>query len=228
MCGRFNLRTNPAELVEIFALLRAPQFPPRYNIAPTQPVLAIRQTDAGRVGDLLHWGLVPGWAADRSIASKLINARCETVAEKPAFRRAFRKQRCLIPADGYYEWQTTGGKVKQPWHVFLKSGRPLAMAGVWETWNGPDNAVLESCAILTTAANRFMADLHDRMPLLLDPSQFDRWLDPERQQPQDIADLLVPCPDDWLARTAVSTLVNNVRNDSPACLEPVLQERSLF
>lgn len=242
MCGRFTLRTPAPQLMELF---RAPQFPtlfPRYNIAPTQRVLIVRlQSESGsaaspRPHDALHakWGLIPFWAKDPSIGNRMINARSETVAEKPAFRQAFKKRRCLIPADGFYEWQTLGPRQKQPWLIHQADFAPFAMAGLWECWKPPGAAepqdsaepsaaehdFLISCTILTTHANSDMQPLHDRMPVILQPHQYETWLSDD-SSPQQRLDLLQPLPDGILSRYPVSTLVNKPGNDSEECVEPL-------
>lgn len=229
MCGRFNLRLSGKELREFFDLFREPVVTPRYNIAPTQQILTIHIAEQGRrEGIFRHWGLIPSWARTAAEAAKMMNARSETVAEKPAFRTAVRQRRCLIPASGFYEWQQLPSKKKQPWHIVSASGEPLAFAGIWERWRSPDDVEIESCSILTTAANDFMEPLHDRMPVLIPRGLFGAWLDPEITDPARLRPLLAPPPEDALLRTPVGPLVNSVRNDSPSCIEPVAEQRSLF
>lgn len=167
MCGRFTLRVPAAELVEIFRLLRRPDVQPRYNIAPTQPVAVVRRIDRGRELSMLRWGLVPSWAKDPKIGARMINARAETVATKPAFRTALRRRRCLVPADGFYEWAKSAGGTKQPHYITRRDGRPFAFAGLWESWDGPDGSSIESCTIVTTEANDLVGRIHDRMPVIL-------------------------------------------------------------
>lgn len=168
MCGRFTLRLPPQELQAFFDLMRVEDYQPRYNIAPTQDIVAIRQTGEGRVGSLMHWGLIPHWAKDRKMAARMINARGETVADKPSFRDSFKRQRCLIPADGFYEWKDVGEKYKQPYHITLTDEQPIAMAGLWSEWTDPDSQeVIESCTVITTTANSVMRELHERMPVIL-------------------------------------------------------------
>jgi putative SOS response-associated peptidase YedK len=181
-----------------------------------------------RLAEPLQWGLVPSWAKDPKVGSQMINARCETVVTKPAFRSAFRRRRCLIPASGFYEWQQTGSKTQQPWHIFRADGQPLALAGLWEHWTAPDGTVLESGCIMTTAANQFISEIHDRMPVILDKSLWDLWINSDDVDPAALSELLVPCPSDWLQRTPVSSLVNNVRNESPDCVRPLNLPRTLF
>lgn len=229
MCGRINLRTSPAELAEFFELFREPVWAPRYNLGPMQQILIVRhQPEGTRLAEPVQWGLVPIWAKDPAIGSKMNNARSETITEKPAFRSVFRKRRCLIPASGFYEWQQTVGKTKQPWHIFRADGTPLIFAGLWDHWQAVDGAVLESCAVVTTEANQFMSEIHTRMPVILSKEMARLWIDQSDIEPAALTELMLPCPDDWLAKTPVSTLVNNVRNESPECIQPVKLPRTLF
>ena len=221
MCGRFTLRTSPAVLAEVFELLREPELTPRYNIAPTQPVAVIRPSRSGHGRELtqMHWGLVPSWAKDPSAAARMINARAESVATKPTFRSAFRCRRCLVPADGFYEWKKVGTK-KQPYYFTLRSGEPFAFAGLWEHW-GHNGSALHTCAIITGEPNELAGQIHDRMPVILRPEDYDRWLDPRSKEVDALQPLLAPYPADEMAMQAVSTRVNNARNDSPDCIEAV-------
>lgn len=220
MCGRYTLRTPASKLAEVFELLHAPDISPRYNIAPTQRVLTIRAAENRvREPSLPHWGLIPSWAQDPSIGSRMINARSDTAATKPAFRSAFRQRRCLIPADGFYEWQAEG-RIKQPYFIHRRDDEPFAFAGLWESWHRDGQEPIESCTILTTDANPTLSQLHDRMPVILPEEEYDRWLDPQLREPSLIQPLLAPWAGDDLMLTPVSTLVNSPRNDSPACLEP--------
>lgn len=229
MCGRINLRMTPAELAKVFELFREPEWTPRYNLGPMQRALAVRRKPEGiRLAEPLQWGLVPSWAKDSKIGSQMFNARAETVATKPAFRTAFRKRRCLIPASGFYEWQRLDSRTKQAWHIYRSGGAPLALAGLWEHWTGPDGSLLESFSIITTTANQFMAELHDRMPVILEEAVWNLWLNPAEIEPAGLSELLVPCPDEWLERTAVSSFVNNIRNESPECLRPLDGPATLF
>jgi putative SOS response-associated peptidase YedK len=221
MCGRYTLTTPVARLAERFRLDATPSLPFRYNVAPSQPVPAVRAgPEGGRSLALLRWGLVPSWAADPSIGNRLVNARSETVAEKPAFRAAFRQRRCLLPADGFFEWRKEG-RQKQPYWFRLRDAGPFAFAGLWEQWTAPDGARVESAAVLTTAANELVRPLHDRMPVILRPEDHDRWLAPG---PGDAA-LLVPYPAGEMTATPVSRWVNDARHEGPEC---VAAERSLF
>ncbi len=231
MCGRFTLAVSPQAVAEAIGLFDglAPELPPRFNIAPTQFVLALRQTDptAKPVYVPLRWGLIPSWAEDMKIAHRLINARAEGIAEKPSFRAAFKRRRCLIVIDGFYEWRTpaaaasatTKKSPKQPFHIHRPDRRPFAFAGLWEHWAKGD-APLETCTIITTNANNVMKPLHDRMPVILDARDFARWLAPEPQDPALLLELLKPCPDEWLTCEPVSTVVNNPRHEGPECLQP--------
>ena len=217
MCGRYLLHTPVHRLQQAFGFTELPNLTPRYNIAPTQTVPIIRQqaSGEGRELALVRWGLVPSWAKDVGIGGKMINARAEGIAAKPAFRTAFHKRRCLVPADGFYEWQKVAGG-KQPMLIRLRSGGPFAFAGLWERWRGPDGEV-ETSTIITTTPNALTAPIPDRMPVVLDPADYDRWLDPA--QP-DAEALLRPCPDDWLVAVPVSRRVNSPRNDTVDLIEP--------
>jgi putative SOS response-associated peptidase YedK len=233
MCGRFTLSVPPEELAVHFELESVP--PPegleaRYNIAPTQFVAAVRLTRAGaRRLELLRWGLVPHWARDTSIAPKLINARAETLIVKPAFRGAFRRRRCLIPASGFYEWQKLGKKKKQPFLIrsAAHDGAPLAFAGLWERW-GKDDATVDSCTIVTVDAVPELAEIHPRMPAILRPEQFEAWL----ARPDDDAEVDVDAlqallrPTTGLQAIKVSTQVNDVRRDDATCIEPLADDTS--
>ncbi len=219
MCGRFTLRTSPQAVAKAFRLVGVPDFSPRYNIAPTQQVLAIRLQNEMRQASFLHWGLIPSWADDPAIGNRMINARADGVAVKPSFRSAFKKGRCLIVADGFYEWKKTG-KAKQPFFVRLKMDQPFAFAGLAEHWHRGDK-VIDSCTIITTDPNELMADIHDRMPVILSPNDYDLWLDPEFESKEKLQSLLRPYPADEIIAYPVSTLVNNPRNENPACVEPM-------
>ncbi len=217
MCGRFFLLASPPELADLFGLADVPDAPPRYNIAPSQPVAVVRVADAGRELVRLRWGLIPPWSRDGKVAP--INARSETAADKPMFRHAFRKRRCLIPASGFFEWMNTGAKKKQPFCIRLIDDKPFAFAGLWERWEGPAGPV-DSCAILTTEANELVRPVHDRMPVILDRRHFDQWLAPKEQDAGALAPLLRPFAADRMRAYPVSPLVNSPRNDDARCLEP--------
>ena len=225
MCGRYRLHTAPRVLAE-WAEARLnplPNVPPRWNIAPTQQSLVVcRDPGTGeRRLDLLRWGLVPRWAKDPAGAARLINARAETVATTPAFREAFRRRRCLVPADGFYEWQAVPGAArKQPYTVQLASGQPMAFAGLWEAWRDPASGeVLRTFAILTTDANPFLAPLHRRMPAILDRGTWRAWLGDDAAPPEHLLALLRPCPDEALHAWPVAPRVGNVREDDPGLME---------
>ena len=225
MCGRFALMTSTEQLAMQFdvpetAVNALPPSVPRYNIAPTQPVAAIRLAENGqREFTFFRWGLVPSWAKDLNIGSRMINARSETVAEKPSFRTAFKRRRCLIPADGFYEWQKQGSG-KQPMFIRPVAERPFALAGLWEVWRDPDGSVLQTCTILTTTPNELMAPIHNRMPVIVEPEDFDLWLNPE-PNPEQGLHLLRPYPAEKMTAYPVSTTVNNPRNDVPDCIQPL-------
>ena len=224
MCGRFTLRAPASLIAEQFSLFETAEFHARYNIAPTQEVAAVRvmsaETGAGR-RELawLRWGLVPGWAKDPAVGSRMINARAESVAEKPSFRTPLSRRRCLILADGFYEWQAVGQK-KQPYFIRLVDDRPFALAGLWERWEGPDHRLVESCTIITTEANALMRPIHDRMPVILPPECLDRWLDPALRDAAAVTPLLRPYPAEDMIAGPVSTYVNSPAHDDPRCIEP--------
>lgn len=224
MCGRFTLAASPDAVAEFFELIDLPVFGPRYNIAPTQPAPVVRITGGGGVRrfDHLHWGLIPSWAKDPGIGSRMINARGETVASKPSFRAALRQRRCLVVADGFYEWRKLPGtKRKQPHHVRRCNAGLMALAGLWERWEGPDGRAIESCTIITTEPNDLMKPLHDRMPVILGRDDFELWLDPRVNEPESLTPLLVPCPSEELTVMAVGTLVNSPASDRPECVRPL-------
>jgi putative SOS response-associated peptidase YedK len=218
MCGRFTLSSSAEDIAEAFGVRPPSELRPRYNIAPSQPSLVLKASGGARVLAWHRWGLVPPWAADLAIGNRLINARAETAADKPAFRAALRRRRCLIPASGFYEW-AQAGKQKQPYLFALRDRRPFAFAGLWERWDKGGEEVL-SCAILTTGANDVLRPVHDRMPVIVPADAYDRWLDPAVQDPAAVADLLAPYPAGEMAATPVSRRVNNPRFDDPACVEP--------
>jgi putative SOS response-associated peptidase YedK len=219
MCGRFLQLSSPDDLARQFALTLSdlpglvPYLFPRYNVAPTQPVAALRLDGERRTLALLRWGLIPSWARDEKIGHSLINARAETVAEKSAFRAAFKARRCLVPASGFYEWVQTGAKHKQPYHIARKDGAPFAFAGLWERWHGDEEPV-ETCAILTTEANAAVRPVHDRMPVILDAQDFGAWLDP-RTPAAELHALLRPYPADTMTTIPVGRYVSNPRNEGP-------------
>ncbi len=222
MCGRFSLGADAATLALQFDLFEAPDWTPRYNIAPTQPAptIVIASADLRRQFKLHRWGLIPSWAKDPGIWAQMINAQAETVASKPAFRTAFCKRRCFVLADGFYEWGQQGRK-KQPYYVRLRDGRPFAIAGLWEHWEGAGETPINSCILLTIAANDLIGAFHHRMPVILDPEHYALWLDPSVQEPERLQPLLRPYPADTMSAYPVSTRVNNPAHDSPECIEPV-------
>ena len=214
MCGRYALTSSPAVIAERFHLLWTPELAPHYNIAPGQAIPVVRETGQGRELAFLRWGLIPSWAKEASIGMRLINARGETLADKPAFRSAYRQRRCLIPADAFYEWKAIAGR-KQPYCIRLRDEGPFGMAGLWEHWKAPDGQMVESCTIVTVDANALIAQLHDRMPLIVAPEDYDAWLTAESKElPHAVA-----AGD--MRYHPVSPLVSNARNDVPACLEPI-------
>jgi putative SOS response-associated peptidase YedK len=221
MCGRFTLTSTPEQLAQRFGLDEPPQAAPRYNIAPGQDVLAIRvdSETSRRVAAYPRWGLVPAWAEDAAVGSRMINARAETVAEKPAFRGAFRARRCLVPADGFYEWATRRGR-KQAYHIGLSHGAPFGFAGLWERWVDPSGGALESCTLLTCDAVASIRAIHARMPVILDPAAYEAWLDPALGDPAVLSALLRAPPDESCVCHPVSDRVNDVRFDDPACMAP--------
>ena len=224
MCGRYTLSSPTDEIASLFDLVAVPDIPPRYNVAPTQEAAVVRVVAPGepRRLDLLRWGLIPYWAEDASIGNRMINARSESVADKPAYRRSFRRQRCLIPTDGFYEWQKVG-KLKQPYHIRRKDRHPFAFAGLWERWRDPDKKLLESFTILTTDANELIRPLHNRMPVIIDRKDFDLWLDPEAQDPAALLALLVPAPPEEMETVPVSRAVNSPAHDAADCIAPLVE-----
>ncbi len=214
MCGRYALTSSPAVIAERFHLLWTPELAPHYNIAPGQTIPVVRETGQGRELALLRWGLIPSWAKEASIGMKLINARGETLADKPAFRSAYRQRRCLIPADAFYEWKAVAGR-KQPYCIRLADDGPFGMAGLWEHWQDPTGQTVESCTIVTVDANVLVAPLHERMPLIVAPADYDAWLAAGSQA------LPHAVPAEALRAYPVSPLVSNARNDLPACLDPI-------
>jgi putative SOS response-associated peptidase YedK len=213
MCGRFTLRLSPSELRRIFDVLRAPEWTPRFNIDPTQDVVAVRRVNQDRQLALLRWGLIPSWAREERIGARLINAQSETVHEKPSFRSAFKERRCLVVADGFFEWKQEGKK-KQPYYFRLKDERPFAFAGLWEKWGA-----IESCTILTTTPNELVLPLHNRMPVILAPNDYDLWLDQSVTAREQLQHLFEPYPPDEMVADPVNPIVNNVRNNGQQCVE---------
>ncbi|MCX7895162.1 MAG: SOS response-associated peptidase [Thermoanaerobaculum sp.] len=225
MCGRF-VQATPAEVIaEVFGLEEVPVLSPRFNLAPTQEAAVIRVESGQRRLVWLRWGLIPFWAREAQMGQRLINARAETLAEKPAFRQALSFRRCLVPATGFYEWKQEGaGKV--PFFFQLRRGGPMAFAGLWERWEPPQAPAVESFTIITTAANAFVGSFHHRMPAILPEEAWERWLDPTNRNGSTVLPLLRPAPDDWLEAVPVSRKVNNPAYDAPDCLAPVGAVRS--
>ena len=220
MCGRFAQRTDPKRVAKAFGVTDVPNIEARYNIAPTQNILNIRQVDNDREAVLLKWGLVPSWAKDVSIGMKLINARSETITEKPSFREAFKKRRCIIPADGFYEWQRKEGR-KQPFFFQMKDESPFGFAGLWERWQGVDGQVIESCTILTTGANKVLQPVHDRMPVILHSDDYDLWLDDDLRKAELRQELLRPFEAAEMMAYQVSTAINSPKNQGATLIEQI-------
>jgi putative SOS response-associated peptidase YedK len=223
MCGRINLKSNMAVIAKQFdaELFGGVSYSPRYNVPPTLPVPVIRQTDGKRQLSMIRWGLVPSWIKDRKKSPLNNNARADTVAIKPSFRAAFKKRRCIVAVDGFYEWETIG-KEKLPYYFYRPDGQLLAFAGLWETWHDPDvkdAPPLESCTIITTDANAVMEPVHERMPVILSTKDCDTWLDPAAT---DLQHLLAPCPPDEIACYRVSKFVNSNKNEGAECMEPLV------
>ena len=221
MCGRFTLTINPDELQQQFGLSEAPpaQLAPRYNIAPTQAV-AVIANNSNRKLELFQWGLIPSWAKDPKIGSKMINARAETLAEKPSFRTALKRRRCLVVADGFYEWKKTGSG-KTPMYIQLKDGQPFGFAGLWEAWQSPEDGLIKTCTIITTTPNELLAGIHDRMPVILPREAYDVWLAPEELPAVETLPLLQPYDGAQMRVRPVSTLVNSPAVDSAELIQPV-------
>lgn len=222
MCGRFALDDDGESLQAEFRLPDTPYIVARYNIAPTQPVAAVGLSKSGQRGlTHFHWGLIPSWSKDTKMAGRMINARAETVAEKPAFRAAFKRRRCVIPMTGFYEWQKQPDGKKQPVYIQPNDGRKFfGMAGLWENWQSDDGSEIKSCTILTTEPNELMADVHNRMPVILDPADFDTWMDSQASLPA-VHSLMTQYPAEKMTYYPVSTYVNSVRNEGPQCIAKI-------
>ena len=227
MCGRYTLRRSVKDIVQRFFVTEVATDSfgdvgseiARYNIAPSQPIAVITE-NSPRVLEMMRWGLVPSWASDPSIGNRLLNARAETLAEKPSFRSALTRRRCIIPADGFYEWKTVGKK-KQPYRIHRNDDALFAFAGLWEEWTSPDGSPLRTCTIVTVEANELMTDIHGRMPAILRAEDEARWLDRSEKSVPNLLSLLVPYPDDDIEAYTVSTLVNSAANEDPACVTPL-------
>ncbi len=221
MCGRFDLHLPIEFLADYFGAPVLQDLQPHFNIAPTQQVLVIRTNqDGSRHFAFLKWGLIPSRAKDLSIGAKLINARSETVDVKPSFRNALKNRRCIVPANGFYEWANVGGK-KKPLYVKMKDNSPMIFAGLWEHWKSSEGNIIESCTILTTSSNDLIKPLHDRMPLILDNQDMDLWLNPQIIDPEKLKHLFVPCSSEKLEMFPVSEIVNSTRNDIVECILPL-------
>lgn len=218
MCGRYTLKTPVSVLAERFEIEDSPSsITPSYNIAPTQQVATVLAENGKRKLEMLHWGLIPSWAKDPEVGNRMINARAETVAEKPSYRKAFQERRCLILADGFYEWQKTDNG-KQPFYIRMQDESPFAFAGLWESWrNGRE---IRSCTIITTAPNELAAPIHNRMPVILNPGDYEMWLDPDFDERDPLTSLLKPYPADVMEAYPVSRRVNKPSNNEPGVIEP--------
>ena len=225
MCGRYVIFSTPEAIRALFRHGEQPNFPPRYNVAPTQPVPIVRMVEGKRQFALVRWGLIPAWVKDPRGFTLLINARGESAVEKPAFRNAMKRRRCLFPADGFYEWKRDGDR-KRPHFVRLKSGAPMAFAGLWESWMGPNGEEQETAAIVTTTASRSIARIHDRMPVIVPPEAFDFWLDPKVDAEMAMA-VIQPAKDEAIEHYEVSRAVNRTANDAPELVEPLREPEVL-
>ena len=225
MCGRFAQRTPTKTLAREFQVDEITDIEPRYNIAPAQDILSIRRTDEGREAALLKWGLVPSWAKDVSIGAKLINARSETVTEKPSFREAFKRRRCIIPLDGFYEWQRKGDR-KQPYFFLMRDEHPFGFAGLWEKWRDADGQTLETCTILTTEANEALRPVHDRMPVILHPADYELWLGGDARELDLVKELLRPYPGEEMLGYPVSTSINSPYGQGAELIKPMATSHS--
>lgn len=223
MCGRYTITSAPEAIRALFRYEEQPNFPPRYNVAPTQPIPIVRLVEGKRQFALVRWGLLPSWVKDPTAFTLLINARGENVLDRPAFRAAMKRRRCLVPADGFYEWKAERGG-KQPYFVRLKSGAPMAFAGLWENWMGPNGEELETAAIVTTSASRSLQPIHSRMPVIVPPEAFHLWLNCADVDAETAAALIVPAPDDLLEAFEVSKAVNRTANDDPRLIEPLARD----
>ena len=221
MCGRFALAMPAKSIAEHFGLDSTEGLSMRYNIAPTQNVATVIENpgEHERALAMRRWGMIPSWAKDAKIGARMINARAETIDSKPSFREPLRRRRCLIPASGFYEWRREG-KTRLPFYIRLGDGSPMAFAGLWDIWKPGDGAPVESCTIITTAANEIVGKLHDRMPVILDPGDYGRWLDTGAADTDSLRDLLAPYPSGAIDMIPVGDIVNNARNEDPRCIEP--------
>ena len=225
MCGRFTLTADINKIQQSFPGVELPpEMPARFNISPSQPVAVIPNDGKNRL-DYFVWGLIPSWAKDPSIGNRMINARAETLIEKPAYRAAFRRRRCLVLADGFYEWRMEAdGKRKTPMYIRMTDGKPFAFAGLWENWNSPDGSQILSCTIITTNPNALMAGIHNRMPVILSKDAYPTWLETDEQDPHRLETLLNPYPEARMMAFPVSRLVNDPKNELPQCIQPLVEE----
>jgi putative SOS response-associated peptidase YedK len=225
MCGRFALYTDPLALAKRFQTDNAPDWEAGYNVAPSQTIPIVRNEHGARRFSPARWGLIPNWAKDIKIGYGTINARAETVAEKPSFRNAFKHRRCLVPVDGWYEWQEIPGqKSKQPWYISLSDQQPMALAGLWEHWQGSDGSEIESCTIIVTPGNELMQPIHDRMPVILPETTWEQWLDSSNTNAKGLQGLLTQYPSEELVAWPVGLLVNSPKNNSQSCIQPIPAE----
>jgi putative SOS response-associated peptidase YedK len=223
MCGRFAFHLTYTELIGIFKLVGCIEFTPRYNVAPTQQVVVIiaAEKPAGLMGVGMKWGLIPSWSKDTKMAGAMINARGETVAEKPAFRAAFKRRRCIIPVSGFYEWQKLDAKNKQPYYMTPAQEKVFRFAGLWEQWTSPEGEVIQSCTIITTTSNHKLEFLHDRMPVILDEEGMEVWLDHGIEDPKVLQSLIVPADEKSIQQQPVAPLVNSVKNEGATLIAPL-------
>src|SRR5690349_18536070 len=222
MCGRYAVTSSPEAIRALFRYADLPNFPPRYNIAPTQPVAIVRLEQGGRRFALVRWGFIPSWARDPKMVSLMFNARGETVIDKPAYRAAMRRRRCLVPADGFYEWRRVGSR-SQPYYVRRKDRKPFAFAGVWETWTGPNGEELDTAAIITTRANRTLVGIHERMPVIVPEGAYDLWLNCAEVDAEAAMTVVAPAAEDLLEVYEVSDAVNRAAADDPMLLRPLTE-----
>lgn len=224
MCGRLVIDLSPEMITEIYGIIRKieRELNPRYNVTPSQTIPIVREDAEGnRELVFVRWGLIPFWAKDVAIGNSLINARSETAAEKPSFRSAFKRRRCIIPTGGFYEWQRQDGKRKQPWYFRMADGSPVSIAGLWEHWKGSDGQIIESCSILTTSANELMAPIHERMPVILNHGDNETWLNPKLTDVAVLQGFCRPCSSEILSAYPVSPMVNSPKIDSAECIAPI-------
>lgn len=226
MCGRYTLQDAIEFLEKVFGFSNLSDLKPRYNIAPSQNVLVVRCLEGKNEAGWLRWGLIPSWAKDTTMSARMINARAESLEEKPSFKNAFKKRRCLIIADGFYEWHKTAS-TKQPYYIKMSDSKPFAFAGLWEKWSHKDE-VIESCTIVTTQANLLLASIHDRMPVILNPQDYKTWLNPAEENINTFKSLLRPYAEEKMVMYSVSNIVNSAKNDIKDCISPLCIQKSLF